>query len=109
MLPCREDNSGKGFRACSNTSTIIKTMIVTSDEAFSIVEVCQQYHYCCFTNVRCQMLVRVLTKTLRPLDCKLVYYEMVLFGHCSKMEATTTTEAEDYIKNIGGGGWAQQK
>ncbi|GFX46161.1 RNA-directed DNA polymerase from mobile element jockey [Trichonephila clavipes] len=27
---------------------------------------------CCFTNVRCQMLVRVLTKTLRPLDCKLV-------------------------------------
>ncbi|GFW55284.1 hypothetical protein TNCV_116701 [Trichonephila clavipes] len=25
---------------------------------------------CCFTNVRCQMLVRVLTKTLRPLDCK---------------------------------------
>ncbi|GFV13993.1 hypothetical protein TNCV_524701 [Trichonephila clavipes] len=46
------------------------------------------------------MLVRVLTKTLRPLDCKLVYYEMVLFARCSKMEAATTTEAEGYIKTL---------
>ncbi|GFU85645.1 hypothetical protein TNCV_1719361 [Trichonephila clavipes] len=46
------------------------------------------------------MLVRVLTKTLRPLDCKLVYYERVLFTRCSKMEATTTTEAEGYIKTL---------
>ncbi|GFX95939.1 hypothetical protein TNCV_2085191 [Trichonephila clavipes] len=46
------------------------------------------------------MLVRVLTKTLRPLDCKWVYFEMVLFARCSKMEATTTTEAEGYIKTL---------
>ncbi|GFX93591.1 hypothetical protein TNCV_1587681 [Trichonephila clavipes] len=45
------------------------------------------------------MLVRVLTKTLRVLDCKLVYFEMVLFARCSKMEATTT-EAEVYIKTL---------
>ncbi|GFW18352.1 CUB domain-containing protein [Trichonephila clavipes] len=48
--------------------------------------------------VKCWFVV--LTKTLRPLDCKLVYYEMVLFARCSKMEATTTTEAEGYIKTL---------
>ncbi|GFX74690.1 hypothetical protein TNCV_3121201 [Trichonephila clavipes] len=46
------------------------------------------------------MLVRVLTKTLRPLDCKWVYFKMVLFARCSKMEATTTTEAEGYIRTL---------
>ncbi|GFV28637.1 hypothetical protein TNCV_3985881 [Trichonephila clavipes] len=46
------------------------------------------------------MLGRGLTKKLQLLDCKLVYLEMVLFACCSKMEATTTTEAEGYIKTL---------
>ncbi|GFX26976.1 hypothetical protein TNCV_1841481 [Trichonephila clavipes] len=44
------------------------------------------------------MLVRVLTKTLRPLDCK---FGLLRDGAIrTKMEATTTNEAEGYIKTL---------
>ncbi|GFX64764.1 uncharacterized protein TNCV_4682391 [Trichonephila clavipes] len=78
--PTRRVFSGTGIELVTKQATIrylyhsataahlaLKEMIKEVDED---MDKKISFRECCFTNVRCQMLVRVLTKTLRPLDCK---------------------------------------